>query len=38
MVTREVLAELGLSCPINATAHEAAEQLACDVFFDYTRP
>ncbi|HAL16725.1 MAG TPA: 4-hydroxy-tetrahydrodipicolinate reductase [Anaerolineaceae bacterium] len=34
----EVLAEPHLSCPIYATAQEALNQHACDVFFDYTKP
>lgn len=34
----EVLAEPHLSCPIYATAQEALNQHACNVFFDYTKP
>lgn len=37
-VLGEVLVEPRLSCPIYATAQEALNQHACDVFFDYTKP
>jgi 4-hydroxy-tetrahydrodipicolinate reductase len=37
-VLGEALAEPHLTCPIFATAQEALDQLACDVFFDYTNP
>jgi 4-hydroxy-tetrahydrodipicolinate reductase len=37
-VLGEVLLEPRLSCPIYATAQEALNQHACDVFFDYTKP
>ena len=37
-VLGEVLGEPRLSCPIYATAQEALDRQACDVFFDYTKP
>jgi len=37
-VLGDVLAEPRLSCPIYATAQEALDRHACDVFFDYTKP
>lgn len=37
-VLGDVLAEPGLACPIYATAGEALDNHACDVFFEYTKP
>lgn len=37
-VLRDVLEEPRLNSPIYATAQEALENHACDVFFDYTKP
>ncbi len=37
-VLGDVLAEPRLNSPIYATAQEAFENHACDVFFDYTKP
>ena len=37
-VLGDVLAEPRLNSPIYATAQEALENHACDVFFDYTKP
>jgi 4-hydroxy-tetrahydrodipicolinate reductase len=37
-VLGEVLAEPRLQAPIYATAQEALEKHACEVFFDYTKP
>lgn len=34
----EVLGERRLACPVFATAQEALDRRACDVFFDYTHP
>ena len=34
----DVLGEPRLSCPIYATAQEALDRQACNVFFDYTKP